>query len=297
MDVHGRELRYFVTVADELHFTRAAELLYVSQPALSKQIRVLERQLGAPLFERDRQGARLTPVGAELLPHARRVLAEWDAAQRAVEAAKVRQRATLVVGMSHSPARGGLRPAIRSRFTEAYPEAEVQMRQVAWEDPTAGLADGSSDIAFVWLPLADPERYRWVVLATEARHVAFPEGHRLAAHERVAFADLVDEPFLALPRTAGELRDYWLASDERGGRPPRIGAEIASVDETYEALVDGRGVCLVAAGNVPLVARGGVLTRPVDGVAPSRFALAWRAEDRRPLVGAYAEAARLAVVG
>ncbi|WP_199548310.1 LysR family transcriptional regulator [Streptomyces sp. N35] len=295
MDVHGRDLRYFVTVADELHFTRAAELLYVSQPALSKQIRALERQLGAELFERDRQGVRLTAVGEALLPQARRVLAAWDAGEAAVEAAKVRQRATLVVGMSHSPARGGLRPAIRSRFTQACPEAEVRMRQVPWEDPTAGLADGSSDVAFVWLPLADEERYRWVLLATEARQVALPEDHPLAARERIAFADLLDEPFLALPPEAAELRDYWLALDERGGRRPRIGAEIASVDETYEALVDGRGVCLVATGNVPLVARGGVVTRPVDGVAPSRFALAWRADDARPLVTAYAQAARLAV--
>ncbi|SDK50063.1 LysR family transcriptional regulator [Streptomyces indicus] len=295
MDVHGRDLRYFVTVAEELHFTRAAERLYVSQPALSKQIRALERQLGAELFERGPQGVRLTPVGVALLPHARRVLEAWGAGEAAVEAAKVKQRATLVVGMSHSPARGGLRPAIRSRFTEAHPGAEVRMRQVRWEDPTAGLADGSSDVAFVWLPLADPERYRWVVLATEPRQVALPEDHPLAARERIAFAELLDEPFLALPPEAAELRAYWLASDERGGRPPRIGAEIASVDETYEALVDGRGVCLVAAGNVPLVARGGVVTRPVDGVSPSRFALAWRAGDERPLVRAYAEAARLAV--
>ncbi|MFI6941335.1 LysR family transcriptional regulator [Streptomyces sp. NPDC050418] len=295
MDVHGRDLRYFVTVAEELHFTRAAERLYVSQPALSKQIRALERQLGAPLFERDRHGVRLTGVGEALLPQARQVLAAWEAAVAAVERAKAAARATLVVGMSHSPARGGLRPAIRSRFTAAHPLAEVRMRQVTWDDPTAGLANGSSDIAFVWLPLADPERFRWVVLATEPRQVALPEGHPLAARDRIPFTDLLDEPFLALPREAGDLRDYWLATDERAGRPPRIGAEIASIDETYEALVDGRGVCLVAAGNVPLVARGGVITRPVDGVAPSRFALAWRAGDERPLVRGYAEAGRLAV--
>ena len=108
MDVHGRDLRYFVTVADELHFTRAAERLFVSQPALSKQVRMLERQLGARLFERDRQGVGLTQVGAVLLPHARRVLAEWDAAWEAAERAKSQQRATLVVGMSTSPGRGGL---------------------------------------------------------------------------------------------------------------------------------------------------------------------------------------------
>jgi DNA-binding transcriptional LysR family regulator len=75
MDVHGRDLRYFVAVAEDLHFTRAAERLFISQPALSKQIRMLERQLGAPLFDRRRDGVRLTAVGEALLPHARSVLA------------------------------------------------------------------------------------------------------------------------------------------------------------------------------------------------------------------------------
>ncbi|MEU7010632.1 LysR substrate-binding domain-containing protein [Streptomyces sp. NPDC046332] len=292
MDVHGRDLRYFVAVAEELHFTRAAESLYVSQPALSKQIRALERQLGAPLFERDRHGVRLTPVGTALLPHARAVLAAWDEAQTALRRAKeAAGDATLVVGMSTSPGRGGLLPAIRSRFTEAHPEVRLKLRQVGWDDPSAGLADGTSDVAFVWLPLADAERYRWVVVATEPRLVALPTGHPLAGRARVDFADLLDEPFLALPSTTPALRDHWLALDARGGRAPLIGGEIAGADETYEALVDGLGVCLVAAGNAPLLTRGGVVVRPVDGLSPTRFALAWRADDTRSLVQDYVRAA------
>ncbi|MFD7981470.1 LysR family transcriptional regulator [Streptomyces sp. NPDC059071] len=290
-DVHGRDLRYFLAVAEELHFTRAAERLYVSQPALSKQIRALERQLGAPLFDRDRHGVRLTDVGTALLPHARAVLAAWDEAEGAVRAAREEARGTLVVGMSTSPGRGGLLPAIRSRFSEAHPRARTRLRQIGWEDPTAGLADGSSDVAFVWLPLAGAERFRWVVVATEPRLVALPEDHPLAARERIAFAELLDEPFLALPDTGPELRDYWLALDARDGRPPVVGAEIASADETYEALVGGLGICLVATGNAPLLTRGGVVTRPVEGVSESRLALAWRADDTRPLVRDYARAA------
>ncbi|MCX4617770.1 LysR family transcriptional regulator [Streptomyces mirabilis] len=290
-DVHGRDLRYFVAVAEELHFTRAAEKLYVSQPALSKQIRSLERQLGAPLFDRDQHGVRLTPVGAALLPHARAVLAAWAKADDAVRQARAAAQATLVVGMTTSPGRGGLLPAIRSRFTAAHPEIRLKLRQVGWEDPTAGLADRSSDVAFVWLPLADAERYRWVVVATEPRLVALPETHPLAGRERVDFADLLDEAFLALPAVAPELRDHWLALDARDGRPPVIGGEIASADEAYEALVDGLGICLVAAGNVPLLARGGVVVVPVDGISPTHFALAWRADDTRPLVQDYARAA------
>ncbi|WP_328446862.1 LysR substrate-binding domain-containing protein [Streptomyces sp. NBC_00386] len=294
MDVHGRDLRYFVAVAEELHFTRAAERLFVSQPALSKQIRALERQLGAELFERDHQGVRLTAVGAALLPHARRVLAEWAGAADALERAKAEQRATLVVGMSTSPGRGGLLPAIRSRFGEACPDARIELRQVSWADSSAGLADGSVDVAFVWLPMPDEERFAWVVVAEEPRHVALPDTHRLADREEIDFADLLEEPFIAIPESAGVLRAYWLALDDRLGHPARIGAEAANADETYEALVDGRGVCLLAAGNAPLLTRGGVVTRPVHGIAPSRLALAWRADDRRPLVQAYARACRLA---
>ncbi|MFG2378093.1 LysR family transcriptional regulator [Streptomyces sp. NPDC048504] len=293
-DVHVRDLRYFVAVAEELHFTRAAEKLYVSQPALSKQIRALERQLGAELFRRDRQGVALTAAGAALLPYAERVLAVWAEGAAALAEVSAAGRSTLVVGMSTSPGRGGLLPAIRSRFTAARPEATVRLRQVSWDDPTAGLADGDADVAFVWLPLPDAERYDWTVVAEEPRLVALPESHPLAARAEVDFADLADEPFLALPSDAGPLRDHWLALDERGGQLPRIGAEIASTEETYEALVAGLGVCLVATGNAHLITLGGVITRPVHGISPSRYALAWRREDGgRPLVRAYAEACRL----
>jgi DNA-binding transcriptional LysR family regulator len=293
-DVHVRDLRYFVAVAEELHFTRAAEKLYVSQPALSKQIRALERQLGAELFRRDRQGVALTAAGAALLPYAERVLAVWAEGAAALAEVGAAERSTLVVGMSTSPGRGGLLPAIRSRFTAARPEANVRLRQVSWADPTAGLADGDADVAFVWLPLPDAERYGWTVVAEEPRLVALPDTHPLAARAEVDFADLVDEPFLALPPDAGPLRDHWLALDERGGRLPRIGAEIASTEETYEALVAGLGICLVATGNAHLITLGGVITRPVHGISPSRYALAWRREDGvRPLVRAYAEACRL----
>ncbi len=290
-DVHVRDLRYFVAVAEELHFTRAAERLYVSQPALSKQIRALERQLGVDLFRRDRHGVALTAAGTALLPYARRTLAAWEEGAAAVEAARAAQHSTLVIGMSTSPGRGGLLPAIRSRFTAAHPGATLRLRQVNWEDPTAGLADGTCDVAFVWLPLPDRERYAWTVVAEEPRMVALPDTHPLASHPEIDFTDLLDEPFLALPEGAGPLRDHFLALDARHGRPPRIGAEIASTEETYEALVAGLGVCLVATGNVPLLTLGGVTARPVRGLTPGQYALAWRrADGGRVLVRGYAEA-------
>jgi DNA-binding transcriptional LysR family regulator len=296
MDVHGRDLRYFTAVAEELSFTRAAERLFVSQPAQSKQIRMLEKQLGADLFHRDRRAVRLTAVGEALLPHARATLAGWQAAEEAVAGAKAAERASLVIGMSTSPGRG-LLPALRARLLSAHPQARPALRQVTWADPTAGLADGSSDVAFVWLPLPDGDRYRCVVVAEEPRCVALPPEHPL--RERAAadpegavdFAALLDEPFLALPPEAGPLREYWLALDARGGRPPRVGGVVASAEETHEALANGQGVALLAAGNSSLVARDGVIAVPVRGLSPSLLAVAARRDDDRPLVRAYLTAA------
>lgn len=294
MNVHGRDLGYFVAVAEELHFGRAAERLFVSQPALSKQIRMLERQLGAPLFERDRRSVALTPVGEALLPHARKVLSDWEIGKRAMDEAKAAQTATLSVGMSTSPGRG-LLPAIRSRFIARFPHAQIKLRQVGWTDPSVGLADGSTDIAFLWLPTPGP--YDWVVVAREPRCIALPATHRFADRELIDFADLLDEPFLALPESAGEGREFWLAIADRGGRPPVIGGEITSAEETYEAVAAGEGIALLAEGNAPLVARGNVVVRPVRGVAPTELAVVCRRDDNRPLVRGYLDAARLVVGG
>ncbi|MFC0530265.1 LysR substrate-binding domain-containing protein [Phytohabitans kaempferiae] len=296
MDVHGRDLRYFAAVAEELSFTRAAERLFVSQPALSKQIRMLEKQLGAVLFQRDRRTVRLTAVGESLLPHARTMLSGWEAARAAVAAAKAAERCALVIGMSTSPGRG-LLPALRARLVSRYPGFRPVLRQVNWADPSAGLADGSSDVAFVWMPLPDGDHYRYAVVARERRLVALPKGHSLAARAAsdrdgaVDFADLLDEPFLALPPEAGPLRDYWLALDARNGREPRIGGVIGSAEETYEAVANGARVVLLATGNAPLVVRDEVIAVPVRGLSPSALAVAARRDDERPVVLAYLAAA------
>ncbi|MEU3184902.1 LysR substrate-binding domain-containing protein [Streptomyces sp. NPDC006923] len=297
MNVHGRDLNYFTSVAEELSFTRAAERLFVSQPTLSKQIRMLEKQLGVVLFERDQRSVRLTAVGEALLPHARAVLAAWGAAEAAVEEAKTAERRTLVIGMSTSPGRG-LLPALRTRLVSRHPDARSVLRQVNWADPSAGLADGSSDVAFVWLPQPDGDRYQYAVVAREPRLVALPDGHPLAARAtsdpegKVDFTDLLEEPFLALPPEAGPLRDYWLALDARDGRQPRIGGVVASAEETHEAVAGGQGVALLAAGNAPLLVRDEVIAVPVRGISPSHLAVAARQDDKRTLVLAYLAAAR-----
>jgi DNA-binding transcriptional LysR family regulator len=283
MDVHVRDLRYFLAVAHELSFTRAAEALYISQPALSKQIRVLERQLRVSLFDRGSGSVRLTRAGAELVPYAEEMVASWERAKRSLSKAA---DCTLVLGMHTSPGRG-LLPKVRAMMVSSCPDVELELRQVAWSDRTAGLADRSTDAAFVWLPLPAPP-YRWVTIAREPRLVALPNDHPLAARDEVSIGDLRDEPFLALPQSAGPLRDYWLALEDRDGHPVRIEAEINDTEETYEAVASGIGVCLLAAGNAPIFDRGDVTMLPVTDISPSELVLAWNERHCPPLLETFA---------
>jgi DNA-binding transcriptional LysR family regulator len=284
MDVHLRDLRYFLAVADELNFTRAAERLYVSQPALSKQIKALEQQLRVALFVRDRRTTQLTPAGAALLPHARELVGNWDEAQRMVADTAAADAANLTVGFSTSIGRG-LLPSIRTHFAERHPGWQLTLKQVPWSDPTGGLADGDTDVALVWLPVPGlDDAYSCQVLVTEPRWVALPLGHRLADLDVVPFAALLDEPFLALPASAGPLRAYWLGEAERGDRPARLSAVVATAEETFEAVANNVGIALLSAGNAAIYTRTDVLTRPVDGLSPSELAVLWRDNDHRTVI-------------
>lgn len=294
MDVHVRELRYFVAVAEELHFTRAAERLFVSQPALSKQIRSLEEQLRVDLFARDRRSVSLTPAGEALLPAAREVIAVWDAAQQAVADAAATAAAVLRIGFSTSVGRE-LLPRIQRDFARARPNWRLTLRQVDWGDPTGGLGDGSSDVAIVWLPVPAADRFAQLVLVEEPRHVALRADHPLAGRREIEFAALLDEPFLALPEDAGSPRDYWLGVEHRDGRPARIGGIVTNAEETFEAVLAGLGVVLLSAGNAEIYRRPGVATVPVRGISPSRLALLWLQDDHRGAVRDFIRAAERAV--
>jgi DNA-binding transcriptional LysR family regulator len=286
MDVHVRDLRYFAAVAEELSFTRAAERLYVSQPALSKQIRALERQLGFPLFERRARAIALTPQGAALLPAARELAAGWAEAVRAARTAGPAE--SLAVGMQTAVGRD-LQREVLSRFRKR--GWRISLRLVNWEDPTAGLADGGVDAAFCWLPVPGVgAELTAKVLVREDRWVALPRGHRFAGRAAVDFAELLDEPFVALPPSAGPLRGFWLGTAERGGREPVVGLEASSPEEVFEAVGAGLGVVLLAEGNARLYARPDVVSVPVRGLAPCELALVWRAGDRRREVAEFTAA-------
>src|SRR6266702_4265272 len=256
MDAHLRDLRYFVAVAEELNFTRAAERLHLSQPALSKQIRGLETTLRAQLFRRDRRQVELTAAGAALTSIGR-----------------------------------ALYPAITDQFAKRQPGWQVELHTYGWGDPTAGLRDRAADAAFVWLPI-DAAETENDVLATERRFVAISARHPLAARQSIEFSEIVNEPVAALPASAGSQRDFWLAVDARAGQPPRVAAEVRSTDEKFEIVSSGAAIALLAEGNADIYSREGIACIPVRGLEPARLAIAWRRSDRRPPVRDFIRACR-----
>ncbi|MFF3498783.1 LysR family transcriptional regulator [Streptomyces sp. NPDC003247] len=284
MDVDTRLLRSFVAVAEEGTLTRAAERLFVSQPALTKQIRQLEAQLGARLFTRSRTGMALTEPGRVLSGRAPALLAEWDRVLRETRSAAGRAARVLRVGFMASAANEAT-PRIIADFTRRRPGWRVDMRQAAWSHPSAGLADGEVDVALLRLPFPGQDALRTEVLFTEDRWVALPAGHPLAARDVIPFRDLWDEPFVAAPPETGWWREHWLATDEREGHPVRIGAVTDQPDDWLSAIANGYGMALAPASAARFYARPGITYRPVSGVSPSRVGVAWsRADDTDPVV-------------
>ena len=130
------------------------------------------------------------------------------------------------------------------------------------------------------------------VLATEPRFVAISTRHPLAGRQTVDFSEIIDEPYAALPTSAGPLRDFWLAADQRAGKPARVAAEVASADEAFEIVSSGAAVTLLAEGNAIVYSRPGIACIPVTGLEPARLAVAWRHTDRRASVRDFIRACR-----
>ncbi|NUR00656.1 MAG: LysR family transcriptional regulator [Streptomyces sp.] len=268
MDVDTRLLRYFAVVAEEGSLTAAAERLFVSQPALTKQIRRLEDDLGVRLFARSRSGMALTEAGRELAARVPALLDGWDEAVHAAgRAARV-----LRLGFLDAGAVGAALEVI-AEFRRAQPQWRVELRQFDWSDPSAGLARGEVDAAVVRLPFPGQERFLMRELFVEERGVLLPARHPLADRETVEFRELWDEPFVAAGARTGAWREHWLAANERDGNPVRVGAVTSRPDEWLGAVAGGC-VALAPASAARFYSHPDVVFRPVRGVSPSRVGLA-----------------------
>ncbi|REE04766.1 LysR family transcriptional regulator [Citricoccus muralis] len=269
--------RYFVTVAEELHFGRAAARLHITQPSLSVQIRNLERSLNTPLLNRTSRGVTLTPAGEVLLGHARDLLSAAEVAASLTKRAAQEPGRKLVVGFQANAA-AELTRAILEAYRDSNPAVEVEMRSYPFSDPTAGLADGSSDVAFVRPPLPHFKDLRMAVLFTEPRVLAVSEASDLASQSSVHVDELLKEPFVA--RNAPDLwRDFWLATEARHDHAPVIGSDVSTVDECFEAILSQKGIAFTQASTQRFYSRPGLSFVPVIGLSPSTVSVAWRQDN------------------
>jgi len=288
--VELRQLRYFVVLAEELHFGRAAARIPLAQPALSQQIRKLERELGAQLFERGRR-VELTEVGCVFLEHARATLAQADHALAAVRDLTRGLTGELRVGLFANAAAELTSPILQA-FAVAHPDVRLSVAELDFSEQVSEVVAGRVDAAIVRPPL-DDDRLELVTLLDEPRVAIVPERHPLAEADEIDVVSLLDEPFIAAHRSSPrEWRDYWLATDHRGGMAPNVGADdLLTVGQMMAAVAFGGNVTTTAASVERAYPNWGVRYVRLRDVAGSPIAVATRREGADPLAAAFREVA------
>jgi len=280
-----RRLDYFLVVAQERHFRRAAERLHVAQPALSVQIAKLEHELGVALLDRNRRGVELTPAGTALLARTRLLLPSLRDAFAEATAVGRGRAGRVVIGFVGSAAYR-LLPRVLRAAERALPAAQIVLRQMTSGLQADALASGELDLAVARGPSPIPVLTATRILA-EPFVVVLPTQHALAARARVPARLLDGLPFVTLPADiGGVLRDAMLAELADGGATPRIVDEVTDMPAILGLVAAGRGVALVPA-SVTSMRLKGVVFRPLR--SPTRRAELWvlkRRDDRRPVIAA-----------
>jgi DNA-binding transcriptional LysR family regulator len=266
-----RHLRCFVVLAEELHFARAAERLYISQPALSQTLKQLEQATGLQLLLRTTRRVELTRDGAALRDDALRVLQEFDELMERAHATATGRRGTLRVGFTIGAA-VDLVPRILRAHAEQFPDVNVELTEFDFAEPEAGLDDDRSDVAIVRPPI-EVEGVQLFTLATESRVACLPDSHRLADLAEVSIYDLLPEPIVAAPGR-GIWRDYWLGCDYRDGVPPTVVGEAATFESELQAVASGRGISITAEAAARFYARPGLRFPRIFDIAPCEVAVA-----------------------
>jgi DNA-binding transcriptional LysR family regulator len=278
-----RQLRYFVAVAEELHFSRAAARLSLAQSALSSQIRQLEREIGGPLLKRSTRRVELTPAGEALLEDATELLAAADGALERARALARGEVGSLTIG-SLGPAPGGILAPLLSRFSGRHPDVRVELRAFDFTDTVDGLRDRHADCAFLYLPLDDPD-LEVTPLLSEQRVVVMATSHRLARRKVLRPADLADETFIVQPESVPQAwRDHWLLVRENGRRPPLCPHTADKLEDWLHLIAGGAGIDTAPAVISRYFPWPMITYIPLVDAEPSTLALARRRDDTNPLV-------------
>jgi DNA-binding transcriptional LysR family regulator len=281
VDVPTRKIRYFIAVAEELHFSRAAARLHIAQQALSKQVRELEDAVGAQLLDRTTRSVRLTPAGQEFLAAARRSLDALEAGVAAAQRAARGETGVLRVGFGIGAALE-LTDPIFAEFRSRYPDIDLELREYPLTVPSSGLSDGWAEVALVRLPQS-AGGLAFEPLFVEPRVAGMRSDHPLAARPTVSVYELLGEPVTVVPTGDDAWHRFWTLDDYRGGRRARI-LSTSSHTEEIEYIAAGKAVTITVAGAARLTPRPGVSYLPIVDVPGCACAVGWRTGRVAPLV-------------
>lgn len=286
-----RHLRYFVTLAEELHFGRAAEKLHISQPPLSMQIRALESELGVMLFNRTQRHVALTQAGHALLQEARQLLARVDQAVLITRRAGRGEIGELAVGFI-SVADYNVLPLVLREFRRKYPLVNLTLREATTDAQVRDLLAGRLDVGFLLPPITEPA-LESVSILREPLIAALPEKHPLVKKSgKLALEKLKDEPFILFPRpNAPGLYDDIVSCCKAAGFSPRVEQEAIQMQTIISLVSAELGVALIPASLTNLQ-RTGVVYKSLRQQSPlTEIHLAWRRGDELPALRVFVELA------
>ena len=281
-----RHLWLFLAVAEEQNFSRAAKRLGMSQPPLTEQIQILEHALKTKLFERSRQGARLTPAGAAILPAVRKFAEQLGQLELAVHEAVSGQAGVLTIG-AITQAMIDVLPPLIDRFKAEHPQITVTVREIDSAEAITALESGDIDLAFARLEGNLGKNIRSLPLTEDRLAVAIPRDHPLAARTRLTLANLVDEPMVMSSRQVSpNYFDYLIGVCNAYGLSPRVLHEVRSVTSQIAFVSCGQGVALVPASMKKLAPANVILKTLTPRLSVVTAAVVWNGARANPLVEA-----------
>ncbi|MFC5759973.1 LysR family transcriptional regulator [Rhizobium sp. GCM10022189] len=279
-----RHLRYFLAVAEEGNFTRAAARLGIGQPPLSQQIRDLETEIGAMLFHRVPHGAELTAAGAAFLPEAKASLAAAEKARLAAQSANRGETGRLSLGFTASSAFNPIVSTTIRRFQARWPDVLLSLTEMNTLGLVQKLERGELDATFMRPGLDDPDGIRLKRLPDEPMVVALPASHALARQKTLPLASLAKEPFILFPRLVGlSLYDDVVRACREAGFELTVAQEAPQISSVVNLVAADLGVSIVPA-SISQIKLAGVAYRPIQGPpAVARLALAVLRSQRSPV--------------